>query len=178
MNKLRVYLQDRISQGTPFVTFERIESDFPTIPRPLLANLLNDIVEKREVKITSEYGTGYIIYKNGYYIFQPERLQDTRIPIALRVINIPVPRDRFTPKIEEVGKKTINMAATVGVEASKKISSMDEDSEALWNESVEWCKEISDGTADFEVPPQVMEEVRKLPESGGLEKVKAKCRRI
>ena len=171
MNKLRVYLQDRISRGTPFVTFERIENDFPTIPRPLLANLLNQIVEKRDFKITTEYGTGYIIFKNGYYIFQPEKLQDTQIPIALRVANIPVPRDRFTPKVEEVAKNTVNMAATVGVEASKKISSAEEDSEALWNEVLEWCREMYEGTADTELPPQIMEEVRKLPESGGLEKV-------
>jgi hypothetical protein len=171
LNKIRMYLQDRISRGTPFVTFERIENDFPIIPRPLLASLLNDIVEKRELKINTEHGSGYIIFKNGYYIFQPDQIEDTRIPIALRVVNIPVPRDRFVPKEEEVAREEeVDLVATVGEEVSKKISSIEEDSEALWNEAVEWCKEIREGTADFEVSPQVMEEVRKLPESGGLEK--------
>lgn len=157
LNRLRLYLQDRIARGTPFVTFERIENDFSTIPRPLLASLLNEIVQHRDFTIVTDHGLGRIIYKNGFYIFQPEKIRDTTIPIAMRLMNIPIPRDRFVPKVEELVKR-------VEVEQSDT-----EDSEQLWDNVVEWSEEIRNGRGS-EVPAEVLEEVGKLRETGGLMK--------
>ena len=109
IHKLRTYLQDRIVRGTPFVTFERIENDFSTIPRPLLGSLLNEIVERKEFTIQTPHGSGRIILRNGFYVFQPDKLKDTSIPIALRLANIPIPRDHFTPIPVEKEKRVLKV---------------------------------------------------------------------
>ena len=164
LNKIKNYLQDRIVRGTPFVTFEKIENDFSSIPRPLLATLLNEIVEQKEFHITTPQGSGRIIYKNGYYIFQPDKLKDTSIPVALRLANIPIPRDRFTPMSEEI--------TTTSVEKNSKLMTVgEEDSEGVWEESKTWCLAIASGdAATDELPDELLSEIGKLRESSGLMK--------
>lgn len=165
--KLRLYLQDRIARGTPFVTFEKIESDFSTIPRPLLASLLSEIVEHRELRITTAAGTGRIIFKNGYYIFQPDRIKDTSIPIAMRLVQVPVPRDRFVPK---AGTAAAPEGAAAAAPTGPIVADAEEDSEALWNEVLEWVGELRAGTAAATVPSQILAETEKLREFSGLMK--------
>jgi len=157
IHKLRTYLQDRIVRGTPFVTFERIENDFSTIPRPLLGSLLNEIVERKEFTIQTPHGSGRIILRNGFYVFQPDKLKDTSIPIALRLANIPVPRDHFVPVPVEKEKRVLK------VEKS-------EDSEELWQEILKWTQKMREGTATEEVPVAITSEVTKLRKSMGLMK--------
>ena len=180
IHKLRNYLEDRIVKGTAFVTFERIENDFSTIPRPLLASLLNEIVNKKEFSIHTEHGSGRIIFRNGFYLFQPDKLKDTSIPIALRMINIPIPRDHFTPlevqkDIEEVGEKEEQQNIGVAEGAGE-----------LWKEVLVFAETIRNGSAirpstfekltdpQFklydELPTRLITEVEKLPESAGLMK--------
>jgi hypothetical protein len=40
---------------------------------------------------------GYIVYRNNYFLFQPDYLSDIRAPLALRVADVPVKRDAFDP---------------------------------------------------------------------------------
>ena len=168
LNKMKNYLQDRIVRGTPFVTFEKIENDFSSIPRPLLASLLNEIVEQKEFRITTPQGSGRIIFKNGYYIFQPDKLKDTSIPVALRLANIPIPRDRFTPVY---AKEEIGTVATGDGAASGEVTAVsDEDSEGVWEESKAWCAALASGEADDELPSELLAEIAKLRESAGLMK--------
>jgi hypothetical protein len=169
LNKLRTYLQDRIVRGTPFVTFERIENDFSSIPRPLLGALLNEITEQKEFRITTPQGSGRIIYKNGYYIFQPDKLKDTSIPVALRLANIPIPRDRFTPVLEEVAAVGTAAEGAPGTAAAAPVA--DEDSEGVWEESKAWCEALASGEAAMdEIPAGLLAEIAKLRESSGLMK--------
>lgn len=157
IHKLRAYLQDRIVRGTPFVTFEKIENDFSTIPRPLLGALLNEIVDRKEFTIQTPNGTGRILLRNGFYLFQPDKLKDTSIPIALRIANIPIPRDHFLPIIVEKEKK---------VERGERT----DDSEELWEESLKFAKLIRDGRDIKGIPVGITSEVAKLRKSAGLMK--------
>ena len=97
IHKLVAFFRDLIAKHIPFITFEKIQNNenFQSIPRPVLAALLKEIAERKEYVINTDHGPGHIILKNGYYVFQPDALQDTSIPIALRLANIPVPRDTF-----------------------------------------------------------------------------------
>jgi hypothetical protein len=72
-------------------------------------------------------------------------------------MNVPIPRDRFTPKVEEIVKK-------IQIEQSDT-----EDSEQLWDYCVTWADEIRKGKTDG-IPLELLEEVGKLRETGGIMK--------
>lgn len=165
MNRLKVYLIDRITKGTPFVTFEKISNDFSIIPAPLLRSLLTEIVQQRVV-ISTSYGSGRIILRNGYYIFQPDKLKDQSVPIALRTLVVPVPRDRFEPRVEEVVQAVAGEGKQDGAAAGE-----------LWPRVLGWAEEIRNGDADEEaVPEGLVESVNALRQSMG--KIKAQGERL
>jgi hypothetical protein len=161
LGKIKTHLQERIAKGTPFVTFETLEKEFQTIPRPLLANLLNQIIEQKDMIIHTANGDGKIVYRNGYYLFQPEAFRDTTIPIAIRTASIPVPRDVYEPRSVEISKKATTAAAS---------AASTEDSEELWEQAKLWTESIRAGTAGPLIPQTLMNEVNKLKESEGIEK--------
>jgi len=168
MNKIRSFIIDLVRKGQPFITFDNLQLQFETIPRALLASIMSEMVEQREFKVGDE---GRIIYKNGYYVFQPSQLADTSIPIAIRMAHVPVPRDVFSPSLiveEEKGKAVANVEGLVGKDAAKIIATDDEDSEELWNQAIEWRNSIRDGSAENEVPAELIEGVKILRESAGV----------
>jgi hypothetical protein len=170
LNTLRKYIQELFGEANQsYITFEDVQSHFNTIPRPLLASLMAEMIQKKEMKIRIEReGTlqdGRVIYKNGFYLFQPDKIKDTSIPIAIRVAAIPISRDHYAPKAITAKKEEL----VVGEEVSKKIAIGSEDSEALWEEVLEWCTSIRDGTADS-LPDSLVTEVSNLRESSGIMK--------
>lgn len=169
MHTLRKYIENLFGvEEQSFITFDSVALHFNTIPRPLLASLMADMVQKKEFRLNLEGRSGRLLHKNGYYVFQPDAIKDTSIPIAIRVAQIPIMRDEYVPKIIEKEKSEMpDVSTLIGEEASKKISIGDEDSEALWEEVLEWAQDIHDGTAD-EVPDQLLLEVAELRESTGV----------
>jgi hypothetical protein len=169
IHTLRKYIENLFGvEEQSFITFESVALHFNTIPRPLLASLMADMVQKKEFRLNLEGRSGRLLHKNGYYVFQPDAIKDTSIPIAIRVAQIPIMRDEYIPKVIEKEKgEAPDISTLIGEEASKKISVGDEDSEALWEEVLEWTQAIHDGTAD-EVPDQLLLEVAELRESTGI----------
>jgi hypothetical protein len=169
IHTLRKYIENLFGvEEQSFITFESVALHFNTIPRPLLASLMADMVQKKEFRLNLEGRSGRLLHKNGYYVFQPDAIKDTSIPIAIRVAQIPIMRDEYVPKIIEKEKSQgPDVSTLLGEEASKKISVGDEDSEALWEEVLEWTQTIHDGTAN-EVPDQLLLEVSELRDSTGI----------
>jgi hypothetical protein len=65
---------------------------------------LRGIINNPTFRVKSGAQEGYIIYKNNYFIFQPDAYQDTKIPLALRIAAWPIKEDVYTPteiKVEE-----------------------------------------------------------------------------
>ena len=90
-----------------FLQLEDIEGLMENVPREALFNVLYDIVDNKSFRLVVNKKEGYLIYKNGYYLFQPFALQDLEIPLALRIQNYPVKTDEFTPvKSETVVEET------------------------------------------------------------------------
>jgi len=175
MNNLRKYIQDFFSdkeQGA--ITFDEIRNHFGTIPEPLLKTLMAEMVQKKEMKIRlqrdDKMENGRILYKNGFYVFQPDKIQDTSIPIAIRVAAIPMQRDHYEPKAIEKEKQEDVVAGIIGEEALKKIPEEGDDSEDLWNEVVKWAETIRSGVEVKKVPTDILTEVSKLKESAGIMK--------
>jgi hypothetical protein len=79
----------------PSYSFDRLIFNLTDIPRVAISAILGDIVGNRSFRIQVRGETGYIVYKNGYYLFQPERLSDLQIPIALRAALFPVKQDSY-----------------------------------------------------------------------------------
>jgi hypothetical protein len=82
----------------PWRHFDDLENKIlGDIPRIAIASILQDIVGNKSFRIRVGDQEGYIIYKNGFYLFQPELLWDTNLPLALRITNFPVKRDSYEP---------------------------------------------------------------------------------
>jgi hypothetical protein len=173
MNKIRKFLQDFMSRNQAIISFEQIANSFTSIPRVLLSSLLNEMVLQKDFTITTDRGEGRILYRNGYYLFQPELIQDTRIPIAIRLANIPISRDRYLPNIKEEEE-----TKTVAIDE-------EEDSEALWEEVLTWVDQMRNGSlqyatkaarsgkkqVEYSVPESLRDEVNRLRASVGIDKV-------
>ena len=69
------------------------------VPHRAISGLLADIVGNRAFRLRVKGNEGYIVYRNGYFLFQPDYLSDIRIPLALRVADVPVKQDAFDPTI-------------------------------------------------------------------------------
>jgi len=167
IHTIRAYLQDMLAKGEYYMTFDKIQQQFETIPRTLLLSILNDMIMENTFYIKTERGSGRIIFRNGYYLYQPNELADESIPIALRVRHVPIPRDVFKPLQYEQKKEEVSTA--VGAQAYSILAPADDTSEALWEEVKEWTEDMEEGDASIErVPAQVLEQLRELKASSGI----------
>lgn len=66
-------------------------------PKSAIVDLLLGVVGNRAFKVENGGRSGYIIYRNKYYIFQPDYFVDLNIPLSLRVAALPVKRDSYQP---------------------------------------------------------------------------------
>jgi hypothetical protein len=74
---------------------------------------LQGIINNRLFKVKSGSREGYIIYKNKYFLFQPETYKDLSIPLALRIADFPIKRDEFSPSIIKQNMKFITEESIV-----------------------------------------------------------------
>ena len=88
----------------PMFRFEQLKEVLSAIPPSALKILLSDIVGNQSFRIKIGNKEGYIEYRNGFYLFQPYGLLDTKIPLALRIQDYPVKRDHFEPLIQKIRK--------------------------------------------------------------------------
>ncbi len=137
--------------------FEDLVEALSGIPPLALLSILSSIEGNQSFRVVGpNKKEGYIIYRNRYYLFQPETLSDVRLPIALRVANYPVKRDFYLPATEKAEK----------VEVKSDIS--------LWAEFVKWAAAIRDGTADVRVPEELYDAMEARYKSDDEEIAKAK----
>lgn len=85
----------------PSYSLDRLIFNLTDIPRVAISAILSEIVGNRSFRIQVRGERGYIVYKNGYYLFQPERIPDSTIPIALRAALFPVKQDSYE-EFEEI----------------------------------------------------------------------------
>lgn len=97
----------------PAFQLETIAEAFKGVPMPALASLLAEIVGNRSFHVTVRGIQGYIVYRNGYYLFQPDYVADVRAPLALRFADIPVRRDMYEP-VEVAGAAAAVAAGPAG----------------------------------------------------------------
>lgn len=155
----------------PIFRLEEIQDMFSAVPAPAVAGLLSEIVGNRSFRLRLGSVDGYVVYRNGYYMFQPDYLSDIRIPLALRVASIPVKKDTFEPTTIRVlapggqapggqapgGVQPAASGATTAPAAIGGPASV----ERLWDAVSAWATAIRGQTARVEdIPEEVKEAVR------------------
>ena len=171
-HQIKKVLRD-IFQVQPWRHFDDLENNLlAQVPRIAKAAILDEIVGNPSFRIRVGDKEGYIIYKNGYYLFQPEMLWDKFLPISLRIKNFPVKRDEYEPiefelpkpvntKPKPVAKPTAaNKPVEEGKEAEAEALPVVEAKEvtqmrAFWDLTVEWSKNIASGKAGAGTPTKI-----------------------
>ena len=148
-----------------FYSYDKLIGNLTDIPRVAIAAILSDVVGNRSFRIRVNGETGYIIYKNRYFLFQPDRLQDLGIPIALRTGFFPVKQDSYEdiepariaarPVVAPVARQEQNAAVVVEAQpqqeeeaAAVEIPSMEirGDVVAFWDTMITMILAIQAGT--------------------------------
>lgn len=128
---------------------------------------LRDIVNNRQFRIQVGSQKGYILFKNGYFLFQPERYQDQAIPMAIRVADVPIKRDIFTYEEQQLAS----------VEEIQGPEQKDTTSLRLWTLLVNWVsrvvsKELTKVTTDIETEIDILVNKNQKKRDAFLSKLK------
>jgi len=115
-------------------------------PRIAIEMSLQGILNNRMFRVKSGSREGYITYRNGYFLFQPDQYIDTRIPLALRIADFPIKRDEYTPSVipkeapvitEANEKRLAEKAEEEDVDYTKKLD--------FWHQLVGWLDRVLSG---------------------------------
>jgi len=167
IHTIRSYIEDLITNNQYYVTFEKIQQQFETIPRTILLSILNEMVTQDTFRVKTAKGSGRIILRNGFYIYQPDELLDESIPIAIRVRHVPIPKDSFDPTLYIKEKE--EKPDAVGEQAFSILAPADDTSEGLWEEVKDWTNDIEKGEASITtVPDLVLDELKQIKASIGI----------
>jgi hypothetical protein len=117
------------------------------IPRVAIHAILREILNNKSFRIRVGDEVGSIVYRNGYYLFQPEKLKNTGVPLAMRTGHFPVKRDSYEEiEVARVARPPPVAAqqtrGEAGVEAPVAPSSV----KAFWTASMSLLDGVRDGT--------------------------------
>jgi len=131
------------------------------IPDVAIRVLLGNIVDNKSFRIVLNGQEGYITWRNLYYLFQPIRLADVRIPLALRIADVPIGRASYVPmkhKIVEVEEEEAAPAETKEEESESQPPNPDTDSAlTYWNACIEWANQMKSGESPLDIPSEIVD---------------------
>ncbi len=84
--------------GMVIIPYEAIATLLGKYPRVARLALLKNVTNNPSFVVRNNGRDGYIIYRNGYYLFQPFLLKDLRIPRAVRISAFPERQDHYSPE--------------------------------------------------------------------------------
>jgi hypothetical protein len=122
--KLRSAFKDQ-----PWYHWTKLQEIFKDIPKETLTGLLLRVINNQSIIFENGNMKGHIIYRNNLFLFQPNKIQDTSIPIAFRYGRYPVKREYYTPGLKQVVAKA---------------SSNIETAMAFWEKANQWISIMFD----------------------------------
>jgi hypothetical protein len=154
--------------GQPIIQSGSLEDIFidKDIPAVAIKTLLTNIIDNKSFRIRVNSQEGYITYRNGFYLFQPIRLADVRIPLALRVASVPVRRDAYVPA--KITTTTLGQQAPAPAEATE--AAAVETTAAVappssgveyWKACVTWAQSMITTTSPLDIPDEVIAAIDK-----------------
>ena len=153
VNQIKERLR-RIFSKYPYVSYDKLVFLLTDIPRTVIAAIMGDIVDNRNFNIEIRGDKGYITYRNGFYLFQPDRIQDTGIPLALRTALFPVKQDSYEDFEEAIVpriKAVVPLAKTGEEEKKEEVVEVEKaeiigDVVGFWDVVMTFVKSIQDGS--------------------------------
>jgi hypothetical protein len=135
------------------------------IPEMAIRTILADVVGHTSFRFTIGGQEGYIIYRNTYYLFQPLRITDVRIPLALRIADVPVRKDAYEGALIPVVAPAAPAAAAAAAaqeEGEKKEAAVPkpDTAVALWKAYDAWATAVREGTSDLDIPVDILTLIR------------------
>jgi len=109
IQKLKAVFKDQ-----PWYHLSKLEQIFKDIPKETLASLLLRVVNNPSILFENGNLQGHIIYRNNLFLFQPNKIQDTTIPISFRYGKYPMKRDWYEPVIVSKAERVLARPITVG----------------------------------------------------------------
>ena len=107
------------------------------VPQKAISMMIHNIIRNKSLHLELFGKQGHIIYKNGYFLFQPDLLHDEIIPLALRVAPFPPKRDAYATVVEEL-VEAAPAPANTGEEAEEELP-------PLWAAVEEWVENMEAG---------------------------------
>lgn len=165
LNRVRLLFQKKAGKDRQaFVTYPDFVDSFHDISEKARNMLIQSIIKSKSFYISLGGRRGRIIYKNGYFLFQPLEVMDESIPLALRIASYPVKRDSYIPEDVE-GLPQVAKPARVVPEGVKKpeVKVQEEEPveksevvEDFWTAISEWSTSIRNKDAVTSgIPPAV-----------------------
>ena len=148
IKKVIKYLFEEDNNNKVMFQFNDLAKVFSAIPPTALQIILSDMVGSESFQLKVGGKTGYLIYKNGYYLFQPSILTDESIPLALRIADIPVKRDFYDFKPM---KKSAIVVPPITREVAEQTTISFTN---FWKSVSTWGERLADGTADDKLPTE------------------------
>jgi hypothetical protein len=141
------------------------------VPPRAISGLLSDIVGNRSFRVRVGAAEGYIVYRNNYFMFQPDYLSDIRIPLALRVADVPVKRDMFDPaaiSLTQTEVKPVQAVQPVEGEAPPEVEAQAKAAEPIagtiqeyWRSISRWASAISKAESVVDnIPAEVQASIK------------------
>jgi hypothetical protein len=147
-SQLRQRLRELFLQR-PYYTYADLKQAFGDIPEIALVNLLSEIVNNRNFLFGTPNHQGYITFRNDFYMFQPIRIQDVRIPMSIRAAEYPVKRDSYEAEKVEPAKIKEGLTTVKVVDTEETIQSLMQ----LWSLFVKWAGELAEPKKTGAMPP-------------------------
>ncbi len=154
--KLKQQLRNMFEEngGSLYFTEEDIFSNFSTYPQIAVNLMLADITNNPAFRVKVGNHEGYIVYRNGLYVFQPDYLKNIRAPLALRISDYPVRRDIYKPKLY-IEDKTATVLDEETVEEIKEESTVD--ILEFWESIQGWANLIRNGgRSQYKIPEKTV----------------------
>ena len=133
------------------------------IPEVAIRVLLGNIVDNKSFRIFINGQEGYITWRNLYYLFQPIRLADVRIPLALRIADVPIGKESYVPmkhKIVAEPKDEAVVGPAAENAAGEEVVPENTDTDSAlnyWNACIEWAKQIKSGESPLDIPSEIID---------------------
>lgn len=115
----------------------------------LIVKILREILGNENFKLMHKNIDGYMIYKNGYYLFQPSKFIDLDIPLALRSATTPLRKESFYPglfKSHLEGEGESEAEAEGKAEGEGESKEVEEERNEVnintWKYAVEWINKV------------------------------------
>jgi hypothetical protein len=153
-------------KGQVFFDAGSMIEQFADVPASARSELFSRVVGNKLFEVEHAGMAGYILYRNGFFVFQPFVYSDVHIPLSVRSAKFPIRRDEFNPESFAVPPLAAAAAAPLlagtGAEETKEMelgetSAVAEESDvvSIWNQLVEWTDKLIGTTRPVSVPADV-----------------------